>query len=103
MKKEKKTIEQQINEFVQLWAAEDLMKLFEEFEPLHYLYDVTEEDDWVERAVGKEDRLNVRVVRTVYLLSRLSEIFAGKFMMTNANFPKLWRKLEEIKHEIYPM
>lgn len=97
--RQKKTLEDQINEFVQLWEVKDIIKLFEEFEPLHYLYDVTEEDDWVEKAVGPDDRRNVRVVRTVYLLSRLCELFAGKFVRTNIDFPKLWKKLEDLKDE----
>ena len=97
--KNKKTIEDQINEFVKVWDVDSLINLFDLYEKLRHLYDVTEEDDWLEKIVGLEDRRNVRVVRTIYILSKLSQCFSGKMAITKINFPNLWKKLENVADE----
>jgi len=50
----KKTIEQEINEFLTVWDFEHISEFFKYIEPLMELYNVTEEDDWVAKEVGKE-------------------------------------------------
>lgn len=64
--------------------------------PLFELYDVEDEDDWVENAVGKENERNVRLVRTVYLVSRIAEFHAGKLCNLKIKFPNLHNKMEKL-------
>ncbi len=64
--------------------------------PLFELYDADEEADWVEKKVGKENTQNVRIIRTIYLISEIAEMYAGKFCTIKMKCPKLWQKMEEL-------
>lgn len=63
--------------------------------PLFELYDVDEKDDWVVEAVGEEDAQNVRLIRTVYLVSRIAEFHAGKLVSVNIQFKDLFLRMEK--------
>jgi len=93
--KKKKTLEEEINEFLEFWDCEKMCSFLRDIEPLFELYNVTEEDDWVADAVGKEDERNVRLIRTVYLVSRIAELHTGKLSLVRMNFKDLYRKLEK--------
>ncbi len=95
MKKQKKTLEQQINEFLDVWDCKQQIAFLRDIIPLFELYDVEDEDDWVKNAVGEEDERNVRLVRTVYLISRIAEFHAGKLCSIKTNFKDLWQKMEK--------
>jgi len=63
--------------------------------PLFELYDVEQEDDWVADAVGDEDTRNVRLIRTVYLISRIAESHAGKLASIRIRFSDIYRRMEK--------
>lgn len=63
--------------------------------PLFELYDVEQEDDWVADAVGDEDTRNVRLIRTVYLISRIAEFHAGKLASMKIRFRDIHRRMEK--------
>ena len=63
--------------------------------PLFELYDVEDENDWVKNAVGEEDERNVRLVRTVYLMSKIAEFHAGKLCSLKIHFKDLWQRMEK--------
>ncbi len=90
----RKTLEEEINEFLQLWDCEKQTAFLRDIIPLFELYDVEEEDDWVKQVVGEDNERNVRLIRTVYLISRIAEFHAGKFCTINIRFKKLWKRLE---------
>ncbi len=91
----KKDIQEEINEFLVLWGVEEMHSLLQDIIPILDLYNVDREDDWVKKAVGDEDVKNVRLVRTVYLLSRLAESHASRLFNTNLRFKNLWQRMEE--------
>lgn len=62
--------------------------------PLVELYDVESDNDWVKDVVGEENLQNVRLIRTVYLLSKISEAHAGKLAIIKANFRDIHKRLE---------
>jgi hypothetical protein len=95
LKKQKKTLEQLINEFLDVWDCKQQIAFLRDIIPLFELYDVEDEDDWVKNAVGEEDERNVRLVRTVYLISRIAEFHAGKLCSIKMNFKDLWQKMEK--------
>lgn len=94
-KKKKKTLEDEINEFLEYWDCEKMCAFIRDIEPLFELYDVTEEDDWVKDAVGEDDERNVRLIRTVYLISRIAELHTGKLSLVRLNFKDIYRKMEK--------
>ena len=91
----KRDIHTELVEFYETWRTSDIENFLRECICLFELYDVEDENDWVEKAVGKENEMNVRMIRTVYLLSRISDFFSGKMCKTNGTHPKLWQRLEK--------
>lgn len=99
MKKNKKTLEKDIENFLELWNVNSLIELIKELYPICELYNVDEEDDWVRDEVGVENLQNVRLVRTVYLISRLAEFHASKLVTTKINFKDIWVRMKEVAQD----
>lgn len=95
MSKEKVTLEYEIVDFLHTWGSSHMRQLILDLYPLLQLYDVDEEDDWLKDVVGELDVDNVRLIRTVYILSRFAENHAGKLVELNVKFKKLWKKMEK--------
>ncbi|SRR5258706_11773514 len=93
--KKKKNLEDEINEFLKYWDADQMCAFLRDIIPLFELYDVEDEDDWVTNAVGKEDERNIRLIRTVYLVSRIAEFHAGKLASIKINFKNTYQKMEK--------
>jgi hypothetical protein len=93
--KDKYTLEEQINQFLHDFDAEDLCFFMKHVIPLFHLYNIDDENDWVEAEVGADNAQSVRVVQTVYLISRIAEYHAGKFCRLKTTHKNLWRKLEK--------
>lgn len=90
----KKTNEDRINDFLTYWDCEKNTAFLRDIGPLLELYDVDESDDWVKNEVGEDNERNVRLVRTVYLMSRLADLHAGEFVAIKCQFKGLWKRLE---------
>lgn len=93
----KRTLEEEINKFLEIWGCREIISFLRDIIPLFELYDVEDEDDWVEKKVGggEENVRTVRLVRTVYLMSRIAEFHAGKLCFINIHFKNLWKKMEK--------
>lgn len=93
--KKKRNIEYEINEFLEHWDSNQMSSFLSDIIPLFELYDVEEEKDWVVDVAGKDDERNVRLIRTVYLISRIAEFHAGKLAYIKMIFKDLYRKMEK--------
>ncbi len=93
----KNTIESEINNFLEFWDCNKMMQFLSDIFPLFELYDVDETDDFVKNSVGEFDEKNVRLIRSVYILSRIAEFHSGKLCYINTKFKNLWKKLENIE------
>lgn len=91
----KKDIETEINEFLNYFDCQKLTSFLRDIIPLFELYDVEDEDDWVKEAVGEENERNVRLIRTVYLMSKIAENHSGALASIRVNYKDLWRRLEK--------
>lgn len=89
------TIEQEINAFFESWDVQQLTDFMNDIIPLCDLYNVDEENDWVRDEVGEEDLVNVRLIRTVYLLSRIAELHSGKLCSMKIDFKNLYKRMEK--------
>lgn len=98
--KQKKTVEQEIHEFLESWNCEQQLAFLRDIIPLFELYDVESHKDWLSDQVGEADLKNVRLVRTVYLISRIAEFHAGTLCLLKSNFKNLYKKLEKVAAEI---
>lgn len=91
------TIEQEINNFLELWDCKQLMAFWRDCLPLFELFDVEEKDDWVQKEVGgdEENVRTIRLVRMTYLLSRICAFHAGKMCSTNVLHRDLWKRMQK--------
>jgi hypothetical protein len=94
--RQKRTIEEEINEFLEVWGEKQTTGFFEDILPLLELYNIEEGDDWVMDEVGgdKENVRTIRITRTVYLISRIAAFHAAKLCSVNCNFKDLWKRME---------
>jgi len=77
------------------WDSDKMCAFLRDIIPLFELYDVEDEDDWVADAVGNENERNVRLIRTVYLISRVAEFHAGTLASIKINFRDLYKRMEK--------
>jgi len=89
-----KTLESEIESFVESFGCKELQCFFRDVFPLFELYNIEEEDDWVKDIVGASDVQNVRLIRTVYLMSKIAENHAGRLCLMNLNFKNLWKRMQ---------
>lgn len=92
----KKTIEDQINGFLEMWDVDRQVAFLRDILPLFELFDVEDENDWVVDAVGEENQIHFRLIRTVYIMSKIAEKHAGRLATIRINFPDLYLKMEEV-------
>jgi hypothetical protein len=97
MKKQKKTVEQEINEFLEHWDQRAMSDFLYDILPLFELYDVDDENDWVSQTLNgdEEETRTVRLIRTVYLISRIAEFHAGKLCSIKTYFKDLHVRMEK--------
>lgn len=95
----KKDLNQLICEAINTWDGKQMIAFMRDVLPLFELFDVDENNDWVVDEVGQENEQNVRLIRTVYLVSRLAELHAGKLASFKCQFPNLYRKLQEFSEK----
>lgn len=95
--RKKITLEEEINDFLDIWDGKQLTSFMRDIFPLFELYNVDDEDDWLEKHVGggEENVRTIRLVRTVYLVSRMVENQSAIFCNLNFNYKNLWRKMEK--------
>ncbi len=91
----KKNLEQEINEFLEKWDAVQMSSFLRDIGPLMDLYAITDENDWVKEAVGEDEARNVRLIRTVYLVSRIAEFHSGTLANLKIHFKDLYKKMEK--------
>lgn len=89
--KKKKDLNQEINEFLKEWDIDEMSRFLKNVIPLIENYDLDE--DWL-KDKNEEDEINVRYIRTVYLLSRIADLHASKLCRLNVQFKNLWKRME---------
>lgn len=92
----KQTIEEEIKCFLKSWNCEKQVNFLRDIVPIFELYDVESHNDWLSDQVGPEDLQNVRLVRTVYLISRIAEFHAGDLCLIKSHFRNLYKRLEKV-------
>lgn len=89
----------EINEFLEKWDAYSFINLIRALEHLVDLYDFdSDSDDLFHQVYGKEDGNAIRIVKTVMILSKLSEDYASKMTTTNMKFKGLYKRLADVEN-----
>lgn len=92
-----KNIEYDIERFLEVWSGDKQIAFLRDVIPLFELFDIEDESDWVEEAVGKENERNVRLIRTVFIMSKLADLHSGTLATLRCRFPGLWKKMEHVQ------
>lgn len=93
----KRTPEEEINAFLEIWGIDDLLKLIEELSLIFETYHIEDSDIPIFDGKTKEEIANIRIIRTVYLISRIAELYSGKLCITKIKVPRLYENLENVK------
>ncbi len=93
-----KTLEQEINDFLDEFGFAQQNLLLQDLYDLFHIYDIDEQGN-LKGVVEADDERNVRLIRIVYLLSRIAEFHAAKLVTCKIKFKDLWRRMEKIKTE----
>lgn len=90
----KKTLEEEINDFFEVWGMKETTEFLRNIIPLFELYDVEDEERWMSDMEDENERNKV-IIRTVYLVSKIAEFHAGKLCSVKINFKNLYQKIEK--------
>lgn len=95
----KKSLEEEINEFLDHWDSRQNYAFLRDIEPIYQLFDVGEkqEEDWAWQQIGgdEENLRVVRLTRLVYLVSWLAQFHSAKLCSINTRFKGLWKRIEK--------
>lgn len=89
-----KSLEKDINGFLEDFDITKLLDIIEDIMPLCELYNISDKDDWVKNLIG-DDHRHIRILRTVYLISRIAERHGGKMAIMRMKHPRLFEKMEK--------
>jgi len=96
-----KDIQFQINEFLEVWNLEQQEKFLRDVIPIFEMYyQIDKEGDIFERAETAQDAATVRLLRSVYLISKLAEYHAAKLATVRMQWPRLWKKMENASDQL---
>lgn len=91
----KNPVHDEIERFFETWDGPAIIAFLRDLQPVFELYDVeSEEEDWVRLAVADGEQHQIRLIRTVYLMSKIADFHAGKLAMIKMLHKDLWRKME---------
>lgn len=89
-----KGLEKDINGFLEYFDIPKLMDLIQDIMPLCELYSFNETEDWV-KELKPDDHWDLRILRTVYLISRIADKHAGRLASLRVMYPKLYDRMEK--------
>lgn len=92
----KKNLHNEIEEFFEILDGPAIIQMLKDLQPIFELYDVeNEEEDWVRLAVAEGEHHQIRLIRTVYLVSKFACFHGGKLSLINIKHKDLWLKMEK--------
>lgn len=94
----KTTLEQDIEAFLNEFHPTQQTELLRDLYDLFEIYDIEQEGN-LDDIVEPEDDRNVRLIRIVYLLSRIADLHANKLLTCKIKFKNLWQRMEKINVE----
>jgi hypothetical protein len=89
------TIEEQINEFLLYLDKNKLQNFILDVLPLFELYDIEENADWVAEIVGDDAADKIRLIRTVYLMSKIAALHGPTLKNLDKRFRNLYLDMEK--------
>lgn len=91
----KKSLEQEIAEFMQFWDGHQMEKFLRDIIPMFEMFDIQDDSEWMNEGGSEEDAINIKMIRAAYIVSKIAENHAGKLARMKIDFKNLWKRLEE--------
>lgn len=91
-------IEKKLQEFFEIMPHEKLTRFAEMSAQLLEIFQAYEDCDWDE-IMANEDTRNVKIIRTVYIMSRIAEEYSGVLSIVRVKYKDFWRLLDKISQE----
>lgn len=92
----KKDLQSQINEVLEVWDMPQQERFIRDVVPiLDLYYNIGQDMEMFEKEENVMDAATVRLVRSAYLLSKLSERHSAKIATIKMIAPDLWRRMEK--------
>ncbi len=92
----KKTLEEEVSEFVEFWMERDLISIMTQMKRIVNLYEFKEGCDWVGEEVNLEDADGIRLITACYLMSKFCEFNVGAMLTANTKFKRIWEKMDKV-------
>lgn len=88
-------LDEEIDMFLMDWDYKQMKEFIELMVPILELYDVAEGEDWIYDAVGEDNERNVRLIQTVYLISKFAEAFSSRLCTIKMKYHRMWYRMEK--------
>jgi len=95
MGRKKRDLESDVNDFLSIWDKNKVSEFLRDIIPLFVLYHIDKDAKEFDERIGEEDESMVRVLRTIYLISKLAHVHAGELCLLNVHFKDLWLRMEK--------
>lgn len=90
-----KDLNQEMAEFLLAWDGHKMTQFLRDAYEIFELYNIRPGKDWVADLVGEFDKDDVRVVRTIYLMSKLAQNFGAELLKLHCQFKGLPVRMEK--------
>jgi predicted KAP-like P-loop ATPase len=90
-------LESNIQVFFDKWSFEEMNDLARFFLEFLEVFELDKEMDWEKEVIANEDVRNVKIIRCMYIVLKMADLYAGKLVATKVEFKSLWRKLEALE------
>jgi hypothetical protein len=88
-----RTIEEEINDFLNTYGPATFKVFLEDVEPLYDLYNSVEDEDWMEACDDVGEVNDIRLIRSVYLMSKIADLHALNLSKMRNSFRGLWIRM----------
>jgi len=88
-----RTVEEEINDFLNVYGPATFKLFLKDVEPLYDLYNSVEDEEWIEECEGVDDVNDIRLIRSVYLMSKVADLHALDLSKMKSSFRGLWLRM----------
>lgn len=88
-----RTVEEEINAFLNVYGPETFKLFLKDVEPLYDLYNSVDDEEWIEECEGVAEINDIRLIRSVYLMSKVADLHALDLAKMKSNFRGLWIRM----------
>lgn len=90
-------LEEKVQMFFEKWSFDEMNDLARFFIEFLEVFELDKDLDWEKEVLANEDVRNVKIIRCMYIVLKMADLYSGKLVATKVEFKGLWRKLEGLE------